>query len=171
LGITRYTKQNLSNMKIFNILLVIVIAFNLSNCSGKDSHNKESKTSKEDLLKTIDKFNKAFQEGNVVVIKSMITENYVHTNGNSKPIGKRDWLNYLRKRETEIKSGELEVAEYKIGETEIEFYGGMAIVTGKVVVSNRKKELTQKSEYRITNVWVNESGSWKRAGFHDGKIK
>ena len=54
---------------------------------------------------------------------------------------------------------------------EIEYYKKMAIVTGKVVVSNKDKGEIKNNEYRITNLWVNANGSWKRAGFHDGKIK
>lgn len=154
------------DMRFFKILLTIIIAFNLSYCT-----EIEMKTSKENLSKAIDKFNEAFKNGNNEVLQSMVTENYMHTNGNSKSIGKTDWFNYLSKRENEIRSGNLEVIEYKLNETKMEFYGSVAIVTGKISVSNKKNNEIQKNEYRITNIWVNESGKWKRAGFHDGKIK
>ncbi|MDT0606014.1 nuclear transport factor 2 family protein [Croceitalea rosinachiae] len=153
-------------MRFFRILLTIALAFNLSNCS-----DKEPETTKEKLLQAIDMFNKAFQDGDNAVLESMVTENYVHTNGNSKPIGKEDWFNYLNEREDDIKSGNLQVMEYELSERRIEFYGNVAIVTGKISVSNKKKEGIQKNEYRITNIWVNEKENWKRAGFHDGKIK
>lgn len=158
-------------MRLFGALLALVIAFSLFNCINQDSSNNETATSKEKLLKTIDKFNKAFQEGNFSVIESLIAENYLHTNGNSKSIRKEDWFNYLHKREKEIKLGSLKVVEYKMSEIEIDTYGNTAIVTGKVNVSNKRKKDIQKNEYRVTNVWVNELGNWKRAGFHDGKIK
>ena len=150
--------------------MTVVVAIYLTNCTDKQTTNKESEIAKENLLIAIAKFNKAFQEGNVVVLESMITENYLHTNGNSKSINKKDWINYLRNREREIKTGNLEVIMHKIDEMEIEIYGDMAIVTGKITVSSKKKEEIQKNEYRITNVWINETGDWKRAGFHDGKI-
>ncbi|PKV52843.1 uncharacterized protein DUF4440 [Aquimarina sp. MAR_2010_214] len=158
-------------MRFLKILFTIIIAFNLLSCKDTNANNKESEIAKEKLLKTIDKFNKAFQTGNIAVLESMITENYLHTNGNSKSIGKKEWFSYLSKRENEIKSGDLEVIEYKMDEMEIELYKNMAIVTGKVIVSNKKNGEIRKNEYRITNVWVNDTGNWKRAGFHDGKIK
>ncbi|WP_299220550.1 nuclear transport factor 2 family protein [uncultured Aquimarina sp.] len=158
-------------MRFFKVILAVIIALNLSSCKDDDATNNELEKSKQELLKTISEFNKAFRNGNVSVLESMITENYLHTNGNSKSIGKKSWLNYLSKRENEINSGNLDVIRYEMDEIKIEFYRNMAIVTGKVAVSNKKKEEIQKNEYRITNVWVNEDGNWKRAAFHDGKIK
>nr|WP_321237509.1 nuclear transport factor 2 family protein [uncultured Psychroserpens sp.] len=158
-------------MRLFKILFTIIILFNFLNCKDKSTTHKDSKITEDSLLETIEKFNNAFQEGNVSIIESMVTENYIHTNGNSKAIRKKDWLNYLKKREKKIKSGNLEVIEYKMNEIEIEFYNKIAIVTGKIFVSNKEKEDIKNSEYRITNIWVNENGKWKRAGFHDGKIE
>ncbi len=153
-------------MRCFKALLTIVIAFNLSFCT-----DKAPEKDKEELSAAIARFNKAFQEGNNTVLEAMVTENYMHTNGNSKSIGKTDWFNYLKKRKNEIRSGNLEVIQYELDEMKMEFHGNMAIVTGKIRVSNKKKEEIHKNEFRITNIWVNENGTWKRAGFHDGKIK
>jgi len=77
----------------------------------------------------------------------------------------------LKKRAQEIKSGTLEVVASQIDEVEIELYGNTAIVTGKVSVSNKKEGTITHNEYRITNIWQSEAGQWKRAGFHDWKIK
>lgn len=153
-------------MRFLKILLTIIIAFNFSHCE-----DRKSDIAKEKLSEAINKFNMAFQEGNTNILKSMVTENYLHTNGNSKSIGKKDWFNYLSKREIEIKSGNLEVIQYKLDEMELNFSENIAIVTGKISVISKKMEEIQKNEYRITNVWVNEGGNWKRAGFHDSKIK
>ncbi|MDO5981844.1 nuclear transport factor 2 family protein [Flavivirga spongiicola] len=159
-------------MKLFKTFLTFILVVTLSQCVNKEATQEKTKIDLEQqLLESIDKFNKAFQEGNVKVLESMITENYLHTNGNSKSIRKKDWINYLSKREKEIQSGNLEVIEYKLSETEIELYGNTAMVTGKVTVSNKKSSDIKNNEYRITNIWVYESGAWKRAGFHDGKIK
>lgn len=158
-------------MNCIKVFLIVIMTCNFYACTDTKTAGKKSELLEEKLLKSIEKFNKAFQNGNVAVLESMITENYLHTNGNSKSIGKKDWLDYLSKRENEIKSGNLEVIDYKLDETEIEFYRNTAIVTGKVVVLNKENGRIQKSEYRITNIWVNENGIWKRAGFHDGKIK
>lgn len=153
-------------MRFFKIPLIIIISLSLFYCA-----DEKSEITPEKLSEAIRKFNKAFQDGNNEVLESMVTENYLHTNGNSKSIGKKDWFNYLTKREKEIKSGSLEVLEYKLDEMKMEFSGNLAIVTGKISVTIKKKEGIQKNEYRITNIWISESGKWKRAGFHDGKIK
>ena len=167
-----FNKPKLEHMKFFKTLLIIVaIAFNVFNCSNEKKTNNEVIITEEKLLQTIDKFNRAFKEGNIIVLKTMIAENYLHTNENSKAIRKKDWFNYLNKREKKIKSGHLEVIEYKMDEMEIEFYENTAIVTAKIAVSNKENGEIQKSEYRVTNVWVIENGNWERAGFHDGKIK
>lgn len=50
-------------------------------------------------------------------------------------------------------------------------YDDLAIVTAKIVISIVKSGRDHENEYRTTNVWIKEEGDWKRAGFHDGKIK
>ena len=56
-------------------------------------------------------------------------------------------------------------------QTTIQFYESTAIVTARIIVTSYKLEEQQENEYRITNIWVKENGDWKRAGFHDGKIR
>ena len=119
------------------------------------------------LVKAIEIFNQAFKEGDVNKLSQMITENYQHTNGNSKAIDKEAWLNYLKQRQADIQSGKIIVDSYEMQDTKITQYGNMAVVTAKIITSNNSKE----SAYRVTNIWVVEGGEWKRAGFHDGKIQ
>ena len=47
----------------------------------------------------------------------------------------------------------------------------MAIVTAKISFSTIKLGEQKENEFRITNVQVKEEGTWKRAGFHDTRIK
>lgn len=123
------------------------------------------------LMEAVNKFNKAFAEGDVAIISSMITEEYLHTNGISKSIGKESWLNYFRKRKQDIDAGKLKVNHYEMDEVEVAIYGESAIVTAKVLVSMEKEGVVTDNEYRVTHLWVKENGIWKRAGFHDGIIK
>ena len=125
----------------------------------------------EELLTAIEQFNDAFSSGDVNTLESMITENYLHSNGSSKAIRKENWLNYLRKREADIRQGKLEVLDYQFDEVAIEKYNDAAFVTGRVTSTTRRGSETVTSQYRITHLWIYESGNWKRAGFHDGKIK
>ena len=159
-------------MSYIKLFFLAIIALCFYACSNSNSASKLSKSesSKIALIEALNTFNEAFRKGDVKILESMITQNYVHTNGNAKSIGKETWLNYLQKREQEIDSGKLEVLNYQMVEQEIILHGDMAIVTGKVEVSNKREEAIQENAYRITNIWVNENGTWKRAGFHDGKI-
>lgn len=120
---------------------------------------------------TLEKFNNAFARGNLEVLDALTTENYLHTNSNSKAITKDEWFNYLRKRNQQLKSGAIRILDYEFTEQQIEFHGTTAIVTGKVNVISKDSLGAQESQYRVTNIWVYEDGLWKRAGFHDGKIK
>nr|WP_255452805.1 nuclear transport factor 2 family protein [Aquimarina sp. RZ0] len=116
------------------------------------------------------KFNQAFRTGDVKKIKTMITDSYIHTNGHSKSIDKESWVSYLQNRKTDIDSGHLLVNDYRIDEIEIKIYKVTAIVTARVKVMQTKSGISEENNYRVTNIWVKESGTWKRAGFQDTKI-
>ena len=137
-----------------------------SNSQEKDEHTNEA-----ELLGVVDRFNQAFQECDVALLESMITENYLHTNGNSEAIHKDSWLNYLRKRAEEIASGDLIVNSYEMDQVSVAFHRQTAVVTARIKTSTRKQGEIKESEYRVTHLWVQHEGTWKRAGFHDAKIK
>jgi hypothetical protein len=150
------------------LILTIGATFN---CTRKKEEDTSSEETRKELLKRLDAFNTAFREANVSELTSMITETYLHVNGNSRSIGKKEWLNYLNKRKTDIKSGSLEVLFYRMDEVDIELFENTAFVSARIMVTNKRDTTVQESEYRVTSLWVNQAGSWKRAGFHDTKIK
>ncbi|MEM9545817.1 MAG: nuclear transport factor 2 family protein [Bacteroidota bacterium] len=158
-------------MKPYLILIVLFTITVLLNCSPKEVDHNSTNMGEKELIQAIEKFNQAFREGNVDLLETMITDNYQHTNGNSKAFGKDSWINYLRKRKKDIESGNLVVNDYIMEESNIERFDDMAIITAKIKVTNTRNTLLSKNEYRVTNIWVVEGGTWKRAGFHDGKIK
>lgn len=138
-------------------------------CIGENERNTPQ-PDKRELEKSIERFNMAFAEGNLIVLDSLTTENYLHTNSNSRAIGKSDWFNYLKKRNKELESGTVQVLDYRLEETRIEHHTNCAILTGKVTVKVKDSSGIKTNNYRITNLWVIEDGTWKRAGFHDTKI-
>ncbi|WP_431124582.1 nuclear transport factor 2 family protein [Flagellimonas flava] len=153
-----------------SILFVLALGLFL-NCSPKPKSEETSEASKEKLLVALQKFNTAFQHGDIQTLDSMITDSYVHTNGTSQAIHKSNWLGYLEKRNERLTSGELEVLHYEMDDLGFVHYRDFTIVTGRVLVTNRISQDTIENQYRVTHLWVNENGNWKRAGFHDGKIK
>ncbi|WP_242084260.1 nuclear transport factor 2 family protein [Aestuariivivens sediminis] len=159
-------------MKMQNKLNAVILSlFFVLNCNNEVTQKFNSQEEKETLIKRIEEFNAAFIDGNVDKLESMITDNYLHTNSSSKVIRKDDWLAYLVKRKNEIESGKLIVKDYKMDETEIEIYDNMAIVTGKISFSTSKLDEQKEHEIRITNIWIKDKDIWKRAGFHDTRIK
>ncbi|WP_163418495.1 nuclear transport factor 2 family protein [Flagellimonas sp. HSM57] len=123
------------------------------------------------MLDTIEKFNTAFANSELPTLDAMVTENYVHTNGNSKAIDKTSWFNYLKSRNQEIESGMLKMEGYNMDELHIELHNQTAITTAKISTSIIKNGVITENEYRVTNIWVYEDDVWKRAAFHDTKIK
>ena len=136
------------------------------NCLEND---KKKELSLSESLKT---FNLAFKNGDVAILKNMITDIYVHTNGSSKAIHKKDWITYLIKRKEELDKGDLVVNSYEMKEVEfIPYNNDLAIITGKIVTNFTKFGKTTSKQYRVTHVWVKENGIWKRTAFQDHRIK
>ncbi len=98
-------------------------------------------------------FSRAFVEADVSVLRTLLTEDYVHINGRSGSLLNRDeWLNWIASRRAELDSGRLVIDTYRIEDVNVQIHGEAAVVTGRV---------------RFTNVWVEQGGVWRRAAFHD----
>ncbi len=158
----------MNSYKLSFLYIFIFLSFSIA-CDNQSQQLTEAQ--KNELILAIDTFNTAFADGKLSVLESMITDNYKHTNGTSKVIGKEQWLNYLKKRNQEIETGILTINSYDMDQLNIEFHNAAAIVTARVVAAATKNGEYSKSEYRVTNIWVYEEEAWKRAGFHDGKIQ
>ena len=160
--------QSNINTVVFSIFLVFCTAIS---CKTEHSQNSNLAAEKEKLMTRVVEFNMAFEAGEIEKLQTMITNNYVHTNGNSKSIHKEDWLAYLKQRKKQLSSGRLTVKNYEMHDTEIEMHKQTAIVTAKVSFTTITPNEQKESEFRVTNLWVKEEGIWKRAGFHDTRIK
>lgn len=149
-----------------------IMVFLIAVCSAcghlKNTNNNDY--DRQILLATIDAFNKAFAAGQVEMLESMVCENYQHTNGYSKAIGKSEWIAYLQKRKADVDQRRLVVDDYQMKETQISIFDDTAIVTGRIVVRLIQDGDSTVYEYRVTNVWIREGANWKRAGFHDSKV-
>lgn len=153
-------------MKPISLLLSLLLFAITGACKKENTLEAERA-----LLQSVDKFNIAFKENNIEVLDSMVTENYQHTNGNGKPIGKSEWLGYLQKRGAQIKNGTLTIHSYEMLDAQLTLFGEVGVVTSKISVQSTNLGAYRENEYRTTNVWVKEDNLWKRAAFHDGKIR
>lgn len=161
--------MNVSRLLSFTLLVSLIFSISCVNQENKETSLSEA--DKQALLQRIDLFNQTFAEGDAKALASMITRTYTHTNGNSASIDGATWLDYLQKRQEQIESGEWVVHRYSLEEQEIVYHPACAILTGKVSVSQSRAGVKEDRSFRITNVWVQEDGLWKRAGFHDGRIE
>ena len=152
-------------MKISQVLLLLIILTSQISTQSNISDEKSI------LQEKLDEFNTAFKYCDIDKLTSLTTENYLHTNGSSRPINKAIWLDYLNNRKKEIESGELKISRYEMQDTQIEIYNNIGIITAKIIVESIQSGVNRLNEYRVTNIWIKEDGIWKRAGFHDGEIK
>ena len=158
---------NLTKPFIISLLGLALI----QSCSSSINNHSNEGDEREELRSRIALFNSAFQNGEIEQLELMITDHYLHTNGGSQSIRKKDWMAYLKKRKEEISSGDLVVDNYKMDEVQMEFYQDLAIVTAKISFTSTRNGEGKENEMRVTNVWIKEEGVWKRAAFHDTRIE
>jgi len=152
-------------MKRLCILILLITIYACGSSAGNSREELEA------LNQSLRAFNQAFRDGNLQVLDSLTTEDYIHTNGNSKAFGKTSWFSYLEKRSQQINAGTLIINEYELIENEVRLYGTSAFITGMIITagSNEGKPFTR--QLRVSNFWVKDEGIWKRAAFHDTSIK
>lgn len=153
----------MNRLKLFSIILLFA-------CMSCVSTSPEKPT-EESLLVAVETFNRAFSSGQIPTLVTMIADDYRHTNGNSKAIDTQSWLTYLHQRNKDLESKTLIVHDYKMDQIDVVLYEKAALVTGRVTTSVTYKGDHKVNEYRVTHLWVYENERWKRAGFHDGRIK
>ena len=159
-------RLNASNISFLLVCLLLPLLF--VTCKQKERSKEELK---QELIQTVAEFNEAFKRGDEALIESFIAKNYLHSNGTSAAINRKTWLNYIGRREQQLKNGELVIQHYQMTDQKVLVYDDFGIVTGKVSVTGINKNGDFNNVYRVTNVWVKEKGKWKRTGFHDGKIQ
>lgn len=148
-------------------LLIAPLLMVLFACASPERKKQKELDS---LEATIEVFNKAFQEGNLAVLDSLTTDNYIHTNSSDRAFTKERWFNYLENRSKDLASGQLKIDQYQLLEREIQLHEKSAIVTGLIITSGFSKGNEFSRQIRVSNYWVKEKDTWKRAGFHDTRL-
>ena len=140
-------------------------------CKAPQQRQPSQEEVKTELKEAIDAFNRAFAEADTSQLKTMLTEDYQHSNSYYEAIGKDTWLEYVGQRKADLDSGEMELLDYALDQERIQVIGNTGILSGRIKVKSRLGPDTSTNAYRITNVWIREDSKWRRAAFHDGKIK
>ncbi|HAS43990.1 MAG TPA: hypothetical protein DCS93_26165 [Microscillaceae bacterium] len=124
-----------------------------------------------EVKKAVEEFNKAFLEADVVRLHGLLTDDYIHSNSGSKVINKMNWLKYIKTRRRQLDRKILQVKDYKMSDVVIKVYGNTAVVNALITSSGIMKRKPFLSAIRCTHVWIKEGGVWKRAAFHDSKLR
>lgn len=154
----------LSMIKYLRLIVCIFCSVFFLSCSVSPEAKKET------LEVALRKFNEAFRKGNTSFLEQMITEDYQHSNGSDHPINKEVWVNYLKKREKQLTSGELKILRYTMDQIDMQMNNDSARVAGRIQVRSQRNDSIRNQEYQVTHLWILEKGSWKRAQFQDTKI-
>ena len=149
-------------MKVF---LAVFLLLSIGACSSSQE------VSEENLRLALNQFNNAFEKGDVQKLSSLLSPDYVHTNGSWKSFGKEQWLKYMQERSKKIEDGKLTIHSYEMDEVAIEKYEHSAIITTKITSEGLEDGVMFKKAFRVTNIWVHDGSRWLRAGFHDTVIE
>jgi hypothetical protein len=149
-------------------LSLILLPFLFIACASPERKKQKEILS---LQNTLEVFNTAFKEGNLPLLDSLTTNDYMHTNGDDRAISKERWINYLENRSNDIASGVLKVDKYQLLEQEIKMYENSALVTGLIITSGFTNGSPFNHQIRVSNFWIKENNTWKRAGFHDTRVQ
>ncbi|MGH7493561.1 MAG: nuclear transport factor 2 family protein [bacterium] len=112
-------------------------------------------------------FANAFAKADTAVLRSLLTDDYVHTNANGGVLDKTRWLAFAKTRRADLDSGKVRIDTYRNDELRIRIYGNTAVVTGLNTTIGFRDGKEWKMRLRFTNVWVKRDGCWQRVAFHD----
>ena len=116
-------------------------------------------------------FGNAYAEADTAKLKTMLADKYLHTNPDGKTISKKDWLNWVGTRKSEIENGLLIIDTYETRDLNIRLITDSAAIADGIIYSTGTQNSKPFNVYiKFTNVWIKENGKWKRTVFHDSRI-
>ncbi|GJL94031.1 MAG: hypothetical protein DHS20C05_04360 [Hyphococcus sp.] len=120
-----------------------------------------------DVEAAILQFAEAYRSGDVAAVDQLIAEDYSHINNGGEPIDRTDYMAWNNLRAGHLKKGEWRIDQYEVTELVITTHELSAVATGRVIAKGERNGKQWNSDVRFTNLWIKESGHWRRAGFHD----
>lgn len=155
---------------LFKYLLLLGI-LHFGGCGRPAPSGAEAAPTRESLHQALDAFNAAYARADVAALDKMLASGYLHTNGASPPLGKDSWLNYVSGRRKALDAGDLVIDSYTLLDLQVRLHGRAAAVAGKVRVNGLDRDGPFEHAFRVTQLWIFEDAGWKRAAFHDGRVK
>lgn len=123
------------------------------------------------LHAALDAFSAAFRNADPEALDTLLTVSYLHTNGGSgQVLSKDEWLEFVRRRRMDLRSGRLQVDTYETSGVTIRWCSGAAIVSSQVASEGRNNGQSFHSRLRVTQLWLRLGTGWRRAAFHDSPL-
>lgn len=152
------------------IALFAFIAFVPYSCGLAQMRSQapdEHSQNEQEVRDAFSQFSDAFVKADTVVLRSLLADDYVHTNVNGGVLDKTRWLAFAKTRHEDLKSGKVKIDTYRNDDLRIRVYGNTAVVTGLNTTNGFRDGKEWKMNLRFTNVWVKREGRWQRVAFHD----
>lgn len=149
----------------FAIIVFMPYSTGLAQMRGH-APNENSQTEQE-VRNAFSQFSDAFVKADTAVLRSLLADDYVHTNANGGVLDKTRWLAFAKTRHEDLKSGKVKIDAYRNEDLRIRVYGNTAVVTGLNTTIGFRDGKEWKMNLRFTNVWLKREGRWQRVAFHD----
>lgn len=159
-------------MKAHITTMTFLAVTGLLACSQTPDATLEAGTGIDDEIhERIETFSNAFVRADTLVLSSLLTDDYIHTNTDGSILGKQAWLTWIQTQYDALQEGRLRIDNYVNDSVEVRIYGGnTAVVTGVNSSQGVREGDAYSSHIRFTHVWVKEGDQWRRAAFHDTRI-
>lgn len=151
------------------LALLLACAASAADCSPPRRYQTEpDSAARASLILALQAFGAAFQAADAEALDTLLAPDYVHTNGGSGSVLDRSrWLDYIRSRRADLRSGRLRVERYEIAGTAIRWFPHMAVVTNRVTTAGTANGVPFSSRLQVTQIWIRGGSRWRRAAFHD----
>ena len=113
----------------------------------------------EDLIQVGQRWASAELHGDVPFLKSILAEDFLGVGPRGFMLTKEQWLQ-------RYESGDLKNESFGWDDIRVRLYGDAAIVTGREMTKNKYRGQDAGGQFRITQVFVKNSGRWLLASIH-----
>lgn len=153
--------------RIIFFTIIAFMPYSASLAQMRSQAPDEHSLTEQEVRDAFSQFSDAFVKADTVVLRSLLADDYVHTNANGGVLDKTRWLAFAKTRHEDLKSGKVKIDTYRNDDLRIRVYGNTAVVTGLNTTIGFRDGKEWKMNLRFTNVWVKREGRWQRVAFHD----
>ncbi len=147
------------------IIVFLIITSQLLFAQSERAKNVATKKIEQEVKQAMAELNDATTTGDMEETKSLIADEYFHTDIYGRVQDKVTWLrDYAQKYADLIKSGAFKWEIHHQDSVQVHVYGNdMAVAIGRWILKAKGRDKT--SYGRFTHVWHKTKGKWQRVGY------